>query len=155
MVELHRAIAFGGFAHVFFVFTRWRGKSSETAKNEKMVDSFQCVSFDDKSLSLENLNRIATFWWMTDVARKRQKFSNCWEMSKLFGWFHFMPFTSHFRYDFDRFCHHFRFLFFFTLGNCIRLAARVQVEEPQKPRQIHNAQQCGNRRRLPSMNKFT
>lgn len=33
-----------------------------------------------------------------------------------FRFIHFMPFTSHFRSNFDRFCHHFRFLFF-TLGN--------------------------------------
>lgn len=33
-----------------------------------------------------------------------------------FASFIFMPFTSHFRSNFDRFCHHFRFLFF-TLEN--------------------------------------
>lgn len=52
MVELHRAIAFSGFAHVFRLYAMTR---KETAKNEKMVDSFQCVSFDDKSLSLLKL----------------------------------------------------------------------------------------------------
>lgn len=63
-----------------------------------------------------------------------------------------VPFTSHFRLNFDRFCHHFRFLFF-TLENRNARIVKVSTAEPAKISNLHKfifwcaAQETNERRK--------
>lgn len=70
----------------------------------------------------------------------------------LFASFIFMPFTSHFRSNFDRFCHHFRFLFF-----TLEIATRVVLMKfpPSRSSRKRNLHKTLNERKLTAKKAST
>ena len=54
-----------------------------------------------------------------------------------FRFIRFMPFTSHFRSNFDRFCHHFRFLFFTLENRNARIDIEKKFPQAEQPPKIY------------------